>query len=543
MGSTLDKPYDVLILGSGIAGLTAALAVADSARCLVLSKASGKETNTARAQGGIASVFAADDSFELHVADTLNAGVGLSDEAVVRNCVQEGPDHIRWLADLGVGFEPGQGANGPFDLGREGGHSRRRVVHAKDTTGLAIEEALLKAVGNHPNITLRERALGVDLITLGKVAGLHTRDRCVGAYVMDIDTGAIEAVAASATILATGGAGKVYLYTSNPDVATGDGLAMGWRAGAQVENMEFFQFHPTCLYHPLAKNFLISEAVRGEGGLLLNCAGQRFMPEYHEMAELAPRDVVARAIDAELKKSGDDHVLLDISHRPPDFVEGRFPGIMQACLKFGIDMRREPIPVVPAAHYQCGGIKVDENGWTGIAGLYAAGEVACTGMHGANRLASNSLLEALVYGRRSGLTAVKWLREVPEAIPELPSWHTGMARDPDEAVVISQNWDEIRRFMWNYVGLVRSDNRLARARRRLSAVREEILFDYWRFILTPDLVELRNLSDVAYLILEMASMRKESRGLHYNLDHPDVDDENWRRPTVVRGPRARARGR
>lgn len=536
----MDECYDVLILGSGIAGLTAALAAADQARCLVLSKASSEETNTARAQGGIASVFAQDDSFELHVDDTLAAGGGLCDEEAVRRCVQEGPEHVEWLAALGVGFAPaGSGSAESFDLGREGGHSRRRVVHANDTTGLAVEEALLDRARAHPNITLRERAMGVDLVTLRQVSGGNRSDRCVGAYVMDIDSGTIHAVGASATILATGGAGKVYLYTSNPDVATGDGLAMAWRVGAEVENMEFFQFHPTCLYHPQAKNFLISEAVRGEGGRLLTSAGYRFMPDYHASAELAPRDVVARAIDAELKKSGDDHVLLDITHLPSKFVRNRFPGIFAFCRKLGIDILTEPIPVVPAAHYQCGGIRVDENGWTGISGLYAAGEVACTGMHGANRLASNSLLEALVYGRRAGQTALKWLRDVEEGPKTLPAWNTGLARHPDEAVVISQNWDEIRRFMWNYVGLMRSDNRLARARRRLAAVRGEILSDYWGFILTPDLLELRNLSDVAYLILEMASIRKESRGLHYNLDHPETDDRNWRRSTILRGPRPR----
>ncbi len=537
----MDERYDLLILGSGIAGLTAALEAADHARCLVLSKGPVDETNTSRAQGGIAAVFAQDDSFDLHVRDTLLAGAGLCDPDVVATCVAEGPEHIRWLDALGVGFDRvAEEPDAAFELGREGGHSRRRVVHAKDTTGRAVEEVRLHAAQRHPNITLRPDSLGVDLITLRKLEdGRHARDRCIGAYIMDRPGGRIYTVGASGTVLATGGAGKVYLYTSNPDVATGDGLAMAWRAGAEVENMEFFQFHPTCLYHPLAKNFLITEAVRGEGGLLLTSGGRRFMPDYHAQAELAPRDVVARAIDAELKKSGDDYVLLDISHRPARFVQERFPGIYAFCRRLGIDIRKEPIPVVPAAHYQCGGIKVDANGWTGIPGLYAAGEVACTGMHGANRLASNSLLEALVYGRRVGRTALRWLREVPPGPTALPTWNTGMARHPDESVVISQNWDEIRRFMWNYVGLVRSDNRLSRARRRLSAVREEILSDYWSFILTPDLVELRNLSDVAYLILEMAGTRKESRGLHYNLDHPETDDRNWRRPTVLRGPRPR----
>jgi len=405
-----------------------------------------------------------------------------------------------------------------------------------DSTGLAVERILLEVARRHPNIAIREHCLAVDLITLGKFLATEGGGRCIGCYLMDRGTGLISTVGASATILATGGSGKVYLYTSNPDIATGDGVAMAWRAGAPIENMEFFQFHPTCLFHPQAKNFLITEAVRGEGGVLLTRSGERFMPGYHELAELAPRDVVARAIDGELKKSGDDFVLLDISHKSASFIEKRFPGILAACGGFGIDVTREPIPVVPAAHYQCGGVKVDMNGWTGIEGLYAAGEVASTGMHGANRLASNSLLEALVLGARAGGTVLKWLRDVPSGPQSLPEWHTGFARHPDEAVVISQNWDELRRFMWNYVGLVRSDERLTRARKRLSAVRQEVLSDYWSFILTPDLVELRNLSDVAHLILEMAIMRKESRGLHYNLDYPELDDLHWKRPSSLRRP-------
>jgi L-aspartate oxidase len=534
----MDEKFDVVVLGSGIAGLTAALQVDLVCRVLVLSKVAADETNTLKAQGGIASVFSPDDSYDLHVADTIGVGGGLCVEEAVRQCVEEGPGHIRWLESLGVSFSHQRKASQEtFDLGREGGHSRRRVVHARDMTGREVELALLQQVRERPNIVLRENSLVVDLVILDSGTVGARPGRCLGCYVMDRASGEIHSVGASATVLATGGAGKVYLYTSNPDIATGDGVAMAWRAGAWVENMEFFQFHPTCLFHPMAKNFLISEAVRGEGGILLTQKGERFMPGYHAQAELAPRDVVARAIDLELKKSGDDHVLLDISHRPADFVRDRFPGIHGFCLRLGMDISKDPIPVVPAAHYQCGGVKVDSNGWTGIPGLYAAGEVACTGMHGANRLASNSLLEALVWGRRAARTAMQWLEEVPPGPSQLTAWHAGLARHPDEAVVISQNWDEIRRFMWNYVGLVRSDDRLHRARKRLSVVRDEVRADYWSFILTPDLVELRNLADVAFLILEMAIVRKESRGLHYNLDHPELDDSNWQRTTVLRHSR------
>jgi L-aspartate oxidase len=534
----MDEKVDVLVLGSGIGGLRAALEAARSARVLVLSKRGADDTNTARAQGGIAAAVGEGDSLDAHVEDTLTVGAGLCDAQIVRQCVREAPDDIEYLAGIGVPFaRSGEGSR--YDLGQEGGHSRRRVLHSGDFTGRRVEEALLAAVRANPNITLRENVLAVDLINLGRLEGESQEDRIIGAYVMDRASGAIQTVEAAATIVATGGSGKVYLYTSNSDVATGDGVAMGWRAGATIANMEFFQFHPTCLFHPTERSFLISEAVRGEGGALLTRSGDRFAARYHPLAELGPRDVVARAIDSELKRSGDDHVLLDISHKPRGFVEKRFPQIFSRCLELGIDIRKEPIPVVPAAHYQCGGIKVDKNGWTGMPGLYAVGEVACTGMHGANRLASNSLLEAMVFGRRAGRTVLKWLREVPPAPRKLPSWNTGLARNPDEAVVISQNWDEIRRFMWNYVGLVRTDNRLARARKRLSAVRDEVVSDYWSFILTPDLVELRNLSDVAYLILEMAAMRKESRGLHYNLDYPAQDDARWRCDSIMRRPGVR----
>lgn len=538
----MDEQFDVLVLGSGVAGLTAALAAAEWARVLVLAKDSLDETGTALAQGGIAAVFGPDDSFDSHARDTLKAGAGLSDPDVVELCVREAPAAIAELAQLGVGFErAADNGKEVFDLGREGGHSRRRIVHSKDQTGRRMEDVLLEKVRVHPSITVRDLSLAVDFITLGSLEGGHpgdgtTDDRCIGSYVMDKRTGAIHTVGAGATIVATGGAGKVYLYTSNPDVSTGDGVAMAARAGARIADMEFFQFHPTCLYHPLTKNFLISEAVRGEGGILVTASGDRFMPGYHEDAELASRDTVARAIDAELKRTGDDCVYLDLTHRDASFIEGRFPGIFSYCYSLGLDIRTEPIPVVPAAHYQCGGVKVDDSGWTGLPGLYAVGEVACTGMHGANRLASNSLLEALVFSKRAAATAHHWLREVPAGPTDLPRWQTGMARHPDESVVITQNWDEIRRLMWNFVGVVRSDNRLARARKRLAAVQEEVRADYWSFILTPDLVELRNLADVSQLILDMAIARKESRGLHYNLDYPDRDDRNWKRHSVVRRP-------
>jgi len=526
---------DILIIGSGIAGLTAALDAAKTHKVVVVTKAALIESNTVRAQGGIAAVVGADDDFDSHVADTLGAGAGLCNVDIVKTCVENGPEMIRWLMELGVAFSrEAQEGGAPLDLGREGGHSRRRIVHSMDRTGLRVEESLAAAVSAHPDITILENTLAVELITLNRLGAAAQEDRCLGCYLLDTASGSITTLAADATILATGGAGKVYLYTSNPDVATGDGVAMAWRAGAAISNMEFFQFHPTCLYHPGAKNFLISEAVRGEGGQLKDRSGRRFMQDYTPKGELDSRDVVARAIDSELKRSGDDCVFLDISHKPEGFVERRFPQIVETCRTFGIDPVQEPIPVVPAAHYQCGGVRTDEWGWTGIPGLYAVGEVACTGMHGANRLASNSLLEALVMGRRSAADAIKWLRrgELP-AVP-LPEWHTGFARHPDESVVISQNWDEIRRVMWNYVGVVRSDNRLARARKRIAMVREEIQADYWRFILTPDLVELRNLADVAHLIVEMASMRKESRGLHYNMDYPAVDNEHWQRESILK---------
>jgi len=462
----------------------------------------------------------------------MDAGAGICHPDAVDVCVRDGPASIRWVEALGLSFC--RDADGSRDLGREGGHRRRRILHVKDMTGHELVRVLLDQARAHPRITIRADWMVVDLITRARLGMERDQDRCLGAYAMDMETGAILPIRAGVTVLATGGAGKVYLYTTNSDVATGDGVAMAWRAGAAIANMEFYQFHPTCLHHASSQPFLISEAVRGEGGRLVLEDGERFMPRYHEMAELAPRDVVARAIDAELKRTGEPCAYIDVTHLEGEFLESRFPTIFRHCLSLGLDIRTDPIPVVPAAHYLCGGVRTDLNGWTGLGGLYAVGEAACTGLHGANRLASNSLLEGLVFGRRAAQDAVKYIgtRDLPDH--ELPPWNTGFATDPEEAVVVSQNWHEIRRFMWNYLGIVRSDMRIRRALRRLMTVREEIRADYWSFILTPELVELRNLADIAYLVLEMASMRKESRGLHYNVDYPARDDERWRHDTVIR---------
>lgn len=522
--------FDYLVLGSGIAGLSFALEVAAKGTVAVVTKKGRSESNTNYAQGGIASVLSPDDSFEAHVEDTLGAGAGLCHLDVVERVVRQGPQEIQRLVRWGVPFTPGADAEIPFDLGQEGGHTRRRIVHATDMTGREVEKALLQRTKENPNITFFENHFAVDLLVR---AGADRTSTCFGAYVLTPE-GRIEPFAAAFTCLATGGAGKVYLYTSNPDIACGDGLAMAYRAGAAVANLEFMQFHPTCLFHPVAKNFLISEAVRGEGAILRLRTGETFMERYHAMGCLAPRDVVARAIDAEMKRRGDEYVLLDITHRPADFVRNRFPGIYEKCLKFGLDITTEAIPVVPAAHYLCGGVVVDDRGRTGISGLYAVGEVACTGLHGANRLASNSLLEALVYSDAASRDCLEQRRASPTLPPSPDPWDASGTTDSEEEVVVTQNWDEIRRFMWNYVGIVRSNKRLERARRRMDLLREEINEYYRNFRVTAPLLELRNLSLVADLMIRCAMTRAESRGLHYNLDFPTTDDAHWRKDTVLR---------
>ncbi len=536
--------FDFVVIGSGIAGLSFALKAARHGSVAIVTKRGRAESNTAYAQGGIASVTSPEDSFELHVRDTLEAGAGLCDEAVVRAIVSDGPERVRELIEAGVNFDEraaGDGTPHELDLGREGGHSKRRILHARDITGREIERALLAAVAADPRITVLENHLAVDLITLGKL-GFASHDRCLGAYVLDEASGEVLTVRTDRLILATGGCGKVYLYTTNPAVATGDGVAMAWRAGARVANMEFIQFHPTCLFHPGARSFLISEAVRGEGARLVDAKGRTFMEKYHPLRELASRDHVARAIDAEMKRTGAQCVYLDITHQPAEFVRERFPNIYDTCLRLGLDITREPIPVVPAAHYQCGGVLTDADGATSLRGLSAIGEVACTGLHGANRLASNSLLEAVVLAHRACERMSKGERrkakgESPEALdePPVPEWQSGPVQDVDELVVIYHNWDEIRRLMWDYVGIVRTTKRLQRAATRLRNLEREIEEFYWNFKITTDLLELRNLCTVATLIVDCALLRKESRGLHYTLDFPDADPAFLRNTVVQRG--------
>ncbi|HSO18381.1 MAG TPA: L-aspartate oxidase [Desulfosarcina sp.] len=541
----MDTQTDFLIIGSGIAGLMYALKVAERGTVAVVTKKQAVDSNTNLAQGGIASVFDREDSFDLHIQDTLDAGDGLCHPDVVRQVVEGGPERIRELMEIGVSFNtdggaPAENGNSGFDLGREGGHSHNRIVHAHDMTGREVERVLLERARRHPNIRFFENHIAVDLITFctrirrGLVTTTH-EDHCCGAYVFDRQSRRVKTFGAGITLLATGGAGKVYLYTSNPDIATGDGIAMGYRAGATVANLEFVQFHPTCLYHPAAKNFLISEAVRGEGGRLIDADGHPFMQRYDPKKDLACRDVVARAIDAELKRSGRDSVFLDISHRPADAVAGRFPNLVEKCRSFGIDMTKEPIPVVPAAHYMCGGVVTDMVGRTDINHLYAVGETACTGLHGANRLASNSLLEALIYADAAARQSVQDLDAAERiAFPDIPDWDDVGSTDSDEQIMVAHNWDEIRRLMWNYVGIVRSDKRLERAQRRIDTIQTEISEYYWNFKVSPDLIELRNIAVVAELIIKCAAHRKESRGLHYNIGYPRRDDQRWKKDTVIR---------
>jgi L-aspartate oxidase len=538
----MQHAFDALVLGSGIAGLSVALKVAGPGhRVAILTKKSRAESNTNYAQGGIASVMSNTDDFESHVRDTLTAGDGLCRADVVRAIIQDGPARIHDLVEVGLKFS--QDATGAFDLGREGGHSHRRILHVKDMTGKAIEDALLRAVARSPNIMLFEHLFGIDLITEHKIkrgngagsgGGVRGADRVRGLYALNERTGKVETFSAPVIVLATGGAGQVYSFTTNPDIATGDGIAMAYRAGVAIENMEFIQFHPTTLYSLEQKRFLISEAVRGEGAILRNLAGEAFMPRYHPQADLAPRDIVARAIDAEMKKSGAAHVWLDITHKPEAELRARFPAIFENCLKLGINLARARVPVVPAAHYTCGGVVTNLEGETSLPGLYACGEVASTGLHGANRLASNSLLEAVVMAHRGAESVTAFLAKNSVPADGLPEWIYGDAHDSDEQVVISHNWEELRRTMWDYVGIVRTTKRLERARARIAHLAKEIHEYYWNFRVEPRLLELRNLIQLAELIITCAMQRHESRGLHYTLDFPEKAAEA--RDTRVQRP-------
>ncbi|MBI5613180.1 MAG: L-aspartate oxidase [Gammaproteobacteria bacterium] len=529
---TPDRHFDVLVIGSGAAGLSLALRLADRARVAVLAKAELSQGASLYAQGGVAAVLDAADSFEAHVRDTLEAGAGLCHPDTVDYVVRHGPAAIRWLIDQGVAFTHEDNHEPAYHLTREGGHSRRRVIHAADATGQAIETTLEDRARRHPGIALFEHHIAIDLITRHKL-GQREPNRCLGAYALDKTAGRVRMFAAKHIVLATGGASKVYLYTSNPDTSTGDGIAMAWRAGCRAANMEFVQFHPTCLYHPQAKSFLITEAVRGEGGRLLLPDGTPFMKAHDARAELAPRDVVARAIDYEMKRRGIDCVYLDISHKPAEFIVAHFPTIYKRCLSFGYDITRQPIPVVPAAHYTCGGVMTDHNGRTDIDGLYALGECAFTGLHGANRLASNSLLECLVFAEACALAIGAQLAAVPGPDAALPAWDESRVSDADEMVVVSHNWGELRRFMWDYVGIVRTTKRLERARHRVELLQDEIREYYSNFRVTNDLVELRNLALVAELIIRSALARKESRGLHFSRDYPAPDTRHPPHDTVL----------
>ncbi|MEW8507044.1 MAG: L-aspartate oxidase [Candidatus Thiodiazotropha sp.] len=530
---TTDYQHDVLIIGSGAAGLSLALHLDSQLKIAIISKRELKETNTYYAQGGISAVLDEEDSIASHVKDTLDAGVGLCDEKIVQLVVENGPMNIDWLLKGGVNFtrDDNSASSSGYHLTREGGHSHRRVIHAADATGKEVETTLQAQVMAKPNIDLFEHHIAIDLITSERSQEKQQK-RCYGAYILDHENNRVETFAARFVVLATGGASKVYQYTSNPDVATGDGIAMAWRAGCRVANMEFIQFHPTCLYHPEAKSFLISEAVRGEGGQLKLPDGSRFMHLFDEREELAPRDIVARAIDHEMKRIGADCLYLDISHKPADFVKEHFPTIYKRCLDYGIDMTKQPLPVVPAAHYTCGGVMADEQARTDLAGLYVIGESAYTGLHGANRMASNSLLECLVFANLAARDIHALDAETPRP-PALPPWDESRVTEPDEEVVVSHNWDELRHFMWDYVGIVRSNKRLMRACRRTDLLRREIVEYYSNFRVSIDLLELRNLVDVADMIIRSAQSRRESRGLHFTIDYPYLDDRVQHRPTVL----------
>ncbi|MBT4375057.1 MAG: L-aspartate oxidase [Nitrospina sp.] len=528
---------DFLVIGSGIAGLTFALKASQFGSVAIVSKDKLAESATLYAQGGIASVMTDDDSFELHASDTIESGRGLCREDVVRIICREGPSHVRELINLGVKFTR-RGED--YHLSREGGHSRDRILHANDLTGQEIERAMIEAINSKKNITVFPHHMLIDFITRGRLDSRvepgSAKDEALGAYTLDVNTKQVKTFLSKITLLASGGAGKVYLYTSNPDTATGDGIAAAYRAGTKIANMEFIQFHPTCLYHPQAKSFLISETVRGEGGILRLKNGRTFMETYHPLGCLAPRDIVARAIDHEMKKSGDDCVYLDITHMKGYQIRERFPNIYQTCLQFGFDMVNKPIPVVPAAHYTCGGVLVDLNGQTNIRHLFASGEVCYSGLHGANRLASNSLLEGLVLSNRAVAKAALLLKSgsFNNINPDdIPSWDCGNAVDSDESVVVSHNWDEIRRIMWNYVGIVRSNKRLHRAERRIQLLLNEIKEYYWNFTITKNTLELRNIALTAHLIIMSALQRKESRGLHFTLDYPETSDSDWKKDTVL----------